>query len=502
MPWTVKKNGDKFCVYKKGENSPISGGCHSERSDAVKHMRALYANEGKSFNEKCSYVPVKEFSELDGEWDGRKKWIQIFPFGHWPHPVYTDTTVNRETAEQFVKNFHDNVRRQKIKTDYEHGEDKAKGSKASGEYLDMEVREDGVYGLIEFTEQAFSEIQAKEWDYFSPLFLDVWHDEELDMTYENVVIGGGLTNRPYMKDMVPINFSEAVLEEKTVKYRFKDGKWIASDNNGESWRNATTDEVAELEHSEPGTGSPPEPRTDEDDRSGDKDGAGIRRDTPPPQDTKEGSDMKLSADALKLLGLPEDADETTVNTAIETAFKDLPQLKEFAEKNAKEKKFSEDYPEEYKKMQELRQAESIRESKAFSERYERVTHTEGEGDNLVTTKTDKGPSALVLDQLQTFHKKFSEKTADTADLQNLMDVIFTDKAFVDYKEHGSSRQEEVMDGDVSDAVKAFAEKATEIMNKANAEKPGSMSWGDALVAASKKHPELAKAYNERQTPAA
>jgi hypothetical protein len=67
-----------------------------------------------------------------------------------------------------------------------------------------------------------------------------------------------------------------------------------------------------LEHSEPGTGSPPAPRTDEDDKSGDKDGEGIRRDTPPPQDEKEGSDMKLSANALKLLGLPEDADEAAV----------------------------------------------------------------------------------------------------------------------------------------------------------------------------------------------
>lgn len=39
--------------------------------------------------------------------------------------------------------------------------------------------------------------------------------------------------------------------------------------------------VAELEHSEPGTGSPPEPRKDHDDYSGDLRGKGIRRDTPP-----------------------------------------------------------------------------------------------------------------------------------------------------------------------------------------------------------------------------
>src|SRR6266496_1717744 len=177
MPWTVKKNGDKYCLYKKGDNSLVAGSCHSDRADTIKMMRALYAKEGKSFNEKCAYVPTKGFAELEtvGE---RKKWIQIFPFGHWTHPVFTDTTVNRTAAEQYVKNFHDNVRRQKISTDFEHGEDKAKGSKASGEYLDMEVREDGVYALIEFTETAFSEIGAGEWKYFSPLFYDVWDDHE------------------------------------------------------------------------------------------------------------------------------------------------------------------------------------------------------------------------------------------------------------------------------------------------------------------------------------
>lgn len=37
----------------------------------------------------------------------------------------------------------------------------------------------------------------------------------------------------------------------------------------------------EMEHSEPGSGTPPTPRTDHDDMSGDKDGRGIRRPTPP-----------------------------------------------------------------------------------------------------------------------------------------------------------------------------------------------------------------------------
>jgi hypothetical protein len=44
MPWEVRKNGNQYCVHKKGASSPIKGGCHSTRTAAVKHMRALYSN--------------------------------------------------------------------------------------------------------------------------------------------------------------------------------------------------------------------------------------------------------------------------------------------------------------------------------------------------------------------------------------------------------------------------------------------------------------------------
>lgn len=498
MPWTVKKNGDKYCLYKKGDGSLVAGSCHTNRADTIKQMRAMYANEGKSFSEKCIYVPTKGFSELETV-DERKKWIQIFPFGHWTHPVFTDTTVTRETAEQYVKNFHDNVRRQKISTDYDHGQDKAKGNKASGEYLDMEVREDGVYALLEFTETAFSEIAAGEWKYFSPLFYDVWDDHETEETFENVVVGGALTNNPWMKDMVPINFSEAVLEEQTTKYRFKDSKWIASDNNGESWRVATTDEVAELEHSEPGTGNPPEPRTDEDDRSGDKDGEGIRRDSPPPQDEKEGSDVNLTKETLILLGLPEDADEATVNTTVTELYQTVEPLKKFHEEHKAAKKFSEDYPEQAKEMERLRKAEEDRMAKSFSERYERIVTVKGEGDEVERVSTNKGFSGLVINAIEEMAKAFSEGNGNITEVQKVLDLVATDKAIVDYGEVGSNRVREEENFDDNNVAKSFAEKAVKIQEASIAEgKP--LSWGDAIAKAATENPEMAKAYSERRLP--
>jgi len=46
MPWETMKQGDKVCVVKKGEDKPISGGCHATQDEADKHLAALYANAG------------------------------------------------------------------------------------------------------------------------------------------------------------------------------------------------------------------------------------------------------------------------------------------------------------------------------------------------------------------------------------------------------------------------------------------------------------------------
>jgi len=47
MPWQLEHRSEGWCVIKEGESSPVAGGCHSSRADAIKHQRALYANESR-----------------------------------------------------------------------------------------------------------------------------------------------------------------------------------------------------------------------------------------------------------------------------------------------------------------------------------------------------------------------------------------------------------------------------------------------------------------------
>ncbi len=45
MPWDIRKRGSQHCVVKQGESTPVPGGCHATRAEAIRHQRALYAGE-------------------------------------------------------------------------------------------------------------------------------------------------------------------------------------------------------------------------------------------------------------------------------------------------------------------------------------------------------------------------------------------------------------------------------------------------------------------------
>lgn len=45
MPWQLQQRDGEWCVIKESDGS--SEGCHPSRSDAIKHQRALYANEAR-----------------------------------------------------------------------------------------------------------------------------------------------------------------------------------------------------------------------------------------------------------------------------------------------------------------------------------------------------------------------------------------------------------------------------------------------------------------------
>ncbi len=405
------------------------------------------------------HVPL-QFAELVE--DGNITWVHAAPWDRWDHPMYGETVFPRERGERMKQNFENNVREIEIATDYEHGLDRAKGTKASGWVRKVDPRDDGLWLGIQFTETAKKEIADGEWKYFSYEFNDEWEHPRTGMKYEDVLAGGGLTNKPWIKGVMPINFSELVEEVR-----------MDDDNKPKG-------EVADKEHSEPGSGTPPIPRTDE--PAGKDHEPGTREASPPvePEDTKVND---LEAKLRKELNLDPDEDIIKVVTGMKA---EVEPLREAAKAHSESKAFAEQFPEEYARMQRLEKSERGRDAKAFAERYARITVEDEEG-----TKTDTGFgfSALVLSKLEDVHKKFSEGTVTIADIGETLDLM-AKKGIVQYSETGASIVREDEDDNVpaKGAAQKFSEKVTEAITN------DKLDYKTAVAAVTKQNPELFEAY--------
>lgn len=214
MPWELEEKEGEFCVVKKGTDTPVPGGCHSKRADAVKHMRALYANEPSSM--KYSVLAFTD-SLLEATDDPSIKWLKAWRYSTWEHPKYGTVEITPQMGMEFKQHFDDGTLGRDPLINYDHGVDAAKGGKAAGVILDIAPKDDGIYYKVQFTENALAEIKAGEWKYLSPEFYDWYIDKETQDSFENVPADLALTNQPFFKGMPPLNFSEIYDEKPEVK---------------------------------------------------------------------------------------------------------------------------------------------------------------------------------------------------------------------------------------------------------------------------------------------
>jgi len=484
MPWIVKPEGDQFCVFKKGGGKVK---CHKTRKEATAHMRALYANS-KEFSEAAEGLltmlrPLR-FSEEEVQGQKLTKWIQAFPYGSWDHPIYGMTYFGRHNAETMKQNFSEKVHGKDIlNTDYEHGLDVSKGTKASGAILDMEVRDDGMWWLVEFTPTASKEIKDGEWTYFSPENYEVYEDHMNGEIHADVATGGALTVKPWVKGMMPINLSEVLVEKGVLN------------------RDNTTGEVAWEEHHDPEQDPHQQPKPEDEQGGGDRfNTLPIQKEADEANEEQEAS-VEITAAMLTALGLPEDATTEQVEAAIDTAAAALTSTQ--ADEEAA-KQFSERFPEQHRLMTEqatelerLRKKDAERDAELFGKQFSEFTLKipgKDEEDNEVEVEITKGFSAVVCDSLTELHKKFSEGVATPDDLKPILEKIVSGDGIVEYGERGTSTDDTGEEG-AADPQEA-ARKLSELAHLKIAEAGGEtkLSFGDALAQVSKDNPELAKMY--------
>lgn len=506
QPSKAPDKSKPWCVINI-ETGAVNGRWHATEGKADDQLKAMYANMGKaalmhSQQREISYLtPVKSFSEgwIDG---GTTRWIQLYPYDSWDHPFFGTTTITPDAAKKFVENFDRKVYGQELHSDYEHGLDRAKGTKASGKFLKVEAREDGCWALVQFTEQAKKEIDDGEWNYWSTSHYDTWTHPQTGEDHEFVLEGGALTNKPYVKGMVPLNFSELVIDNPDLKVHaaltgasrndLPDSAFLYIEPGGkkDSEGKTTPRSLRHLpyKNSEGAIDHPhlvnAKARLSQN-STGAKDGSSWLSDSlrqrllgrvngllkqhsevlldvgllsndevnslfgieDEPVISNDDVDEEGMNELLKRfsekLGLDEDADEDAVLTAVTELVDEIEPLRELKAQRQEAKQFSELYPEQAEELERLRQRDQEREAKQFSEALlaKRITRKVGEGDDAKDEPTGLGFSALAAEKAGNLVKAFSEGKATVEGLKEFTETIL-DNGIVDYGTHGSSREDE------------------------------------------------------------
>lgn len=138
--------------------------------------------------------------------------IEIMRTGTWKHPVYGQFSITENDLDDFVLHFNEKVRGVDIAIDLEHGETPHKGASA-GWIKKLKKQGNSLLAEIEWTDLGKEKLKAKEYKYFSPEFKFSYEDHETGKKYSNVLMGGGLTNRPFIKNMAPVMLSEDIQKE-------------------------------------------------------------------------------------------------------------------------------------------------------------------------------------------------------------------------------------------------------------------------------------------------
>lgn len=316
MPWVVREKDGKHCVCKQGSDTPISGGCHGTRGEAVKHLRALYAAEPDA-SMKYSVLAYADDLFADTEEDNIK-WLQAWRYSTWEHPKYGTIDITPQTGERMATHFHNGSLGREHLINFDHGQDPARGGEAGGTILDIEPRDDGIYYKVEFHDDTLDAIKKKKWRYLSPEF-DDWIDPETGEIFEDMPFDLAITNTPYFKHQPPLNFSEVFHEGKPLVQKPKESK------GGKA--------VDEL--------------------------------------------LKKFA-AVFGIEVTDDMDEEAVIASATTLNETIEPLRRAKAEGGRQRIFRESFPEEYKKMKELEAKKIESEALQFAEGYSRFTLKDGD----------------------------------------------------------------------------------------------------------------------------
>ena len=156
---------------------------------------------------------------------------------------YGEVKITKEMFENMVKKFDENVRGIDLMIDYGHKtEDESAGWIKSLDVVEVQLDEgEGeepglaheLWAIVEWTPDGEQKLSEKKFRYLSADFDPNYKDNEKpNVSHGPVLLGAGLTNRPVIKRMNPIQLSETELnkENKSMKFTEEEAQKLQDDN--------------------------------------------------------------------------------------------------------------------------------------------------------------------------------------------------------------------------------------------------------------------------------
>lgn len=147
--------------------------------------------------------------------DKRAGWVHALPVGVFHHPVHGTVNLTPDRIQRFADGVNSRVRGIDLYANYDHRE---KSGEAAGWIQSADVREDGLWLYVEWNEDAAAKIKGKKYKYWSTEYQDQWENPHSKQVFKDVIVGGALTNIPFLKNLVPVNLSELGTENDAKEH--------------------------------------------------------------------------------------------------------------------------------------------------------------------------------------------------------------------------------------------------------------------------------------------
>jgi Mu-like prophage I protein len=151
-------------------------------------------------------LPAIELKEEDGRYTSR---IPVLPAGQFKHPWYGDLDFGSSVLKSAKRHFDAKLLGTDIMVDENHDRGQALGWFKSVDVGELEINGQphaGLHAVVDWTPKGRELLSSNVYKYFSAEFGS--YTDSAGKKTSNVLFGGGLTNRPFFKQMPPVRFDE------------------------------------------------------------------------------------------------------------------------------------------------------------------------------------------------------------------------------------------------------------------------------------------------------